>query len=464
MSNQPEEEYLGTPLLEGATTLLLIGGNELGCEILVEAHRLGLETVVVSDHQQAPASHLSHRKYVLSFDDEQALRAILKREQPDLIIQDSPAVASEALTSAVDDLQPKILPQPEIVNLLENEGKVLEQARQSKAGVIPFAVASTPEEVRETSVKLGLPCFIREMNLNSEPRLVRSNADLDRLYEEMKDSRTQSHALLKKFVPYDLQAIIYAVMTNFGSRSESLCLAPPIGTLGNSSSLHVAWQPLWTIDDQTRMSSAPFSGYGASLQRKEEGTNKDYLWESELNGRYISAEATRDVEAKLNDYSTKIIRRLQEEIAKPLTGVIRLDYLVRLRSKESGNRPEIYLNDISPHINQTALLTLATQQPTITSCLVRTALGITVPRVEATASGVSHIIQARQNSGWAPAFFNLSSACNQAGTSIQLFAKHRFSASESVGMAFAIDQDILKAREKALTCAHKVEEGIDYGS
>ncbi len=466
MSNKLEEKYVGTPLLEGATTLMLIGGNELGREILIEAHRLGLETILISDHQYAPASHLSHRQHVIRLDDDEALRAIIRREQPEIIVQDSPAIAPQTIESALEDLKPAIYPNPSLANFLQDPATALEVANRAKAGVVPFAKASSAQELQETCTDLCLPCLVRETNPSSDTpeTLARSQKDIDSIIDSSKKSDGQARFLVKRFLPYDLNATVYAIATNMGSREESFCLSQPIGTFGTSDSPHVSWQPLWTIDEHTRMSAAPFSGHGAALHRKEEGSGRDYLWESELNGRYIPADVMKDVDGKLRDYSIKTLRTLQEDSGKPINGLVRLDFGVRLRAKESGNKPEVYLNEISPYANDTAMVTLATQQPTIPACIVRTALGIQVASIQTTASGAAHVVQARQKSGWAPAFFNIGSACKQEGTFIQLFGKHRFSALEPVGMAFALDDDILKAREKALNCAHKVEEGIDYGS
>jgi phosphoribosylglycinamide formyltransferase 2 len=465
MSNRSEDKYLGTPLLEGATTLMLIGGTELGREILIEAHRLGLETVLISDHQYAPASHLSHRRYVIRFDDEQGFRAILRREQPEIVIQDSPSIEPQTLQNSLEDIQPAIFPQPSLETLLQDRFKTLETANRAKSGVVPYALASSSAELKEACNKLGFPCFVQETTSTSEmPEiLAKSPRDIDSVVGESKDQGNTRHFLIRKFVPYDLRASLYAIASKFGSREESLTFSQPIATLGTSNSPHASWQPLWTIDEHTRMSTAPFSGYGASLQRKEEGPSRDYLWESEWNGRYVPADLMRDVENKLREYSSRTLSRLQEDSGKAVSGVLRFDFGIQLKAKESGNKPDVLLENVSPYPNETAFLTLATQEPSIPACVVGTALGMQTRRVETTASGATHIIQARQKSGWAPAFFNVDGAMKQEGTFIQLFGKHRFTASETVGIAFALDHDVIKAREKALTCAHAIEDGIDYG-
>jgi formate-dependent phosphoribosylglycinamide formyltransferase (GAR transformylase) len=325
--------------------------------------------------------------------------------------------------------------------------------------------AVSPEELQLASSKIVLPCLIQPLNpsLDAPAEIAKSSGEVAAMAEDYRKSDSQAHFLVRKFLPYDFEATTYAIFTKLGTKEESLCISQPIGTLRTGKSPHIGWQPLWNIDDHSRMSISPFSGYGAGLHRKEEPGRRDG-WESEWNGRYVPSDIAKEVETKLKDYSTNTLRKLQEDSGSPLTGVMRFEYGVRLKTKDANNKPEVYLNNISPYANETSLLSLATQQPTIPACIVHTSLGLPVLKVTLTASAAIHTIQAQRQSGWSPAYFNLESASKEDGTFIQLFGKHRFSTSETVGLAFAIDSDVLKAREKALTCAHKVEEGIDYGS
>jgi len=88
---------IGTPLLEGAKKLLWLGGGELGKEMVIEAQRMGLETVVVDRYDMAPAMHVAHRKYVVNMLDGNAIRSIIKKEHPDAIITEIEAINTDAL-------------------------------------------------------------------------------------------------------------------------------------------------------------------------------------------------------------------------------------------------------------------------------------------------------------------------------------------------------------------------------
>ena len=56
---------LGTPLSPYATTVLLLGGGELGKEVVIELQRLGVETVAVDRYADAPAMQVAHRSHVI---------------------------------------------------------------------------------------------------------------------------------------------------------------------------------------------------------------------------------------------------------------------------------------------------------------------------------------------------------------------------------------------------------------
>ncbi|MFQ5761871.1 MAG: phosphoribosylglycinamide formyltransferase 2, partial [Candidatus Bathyarchaeia archaeon] len=53
-------ESIGTALMSNATKVLLLGAGELGKEIVIEAQRLGVETVTVDRYDLPPAAHVSH--------------------------------------------------------------------------------------------------------------------------------------------------------------------------------------------------------------------------------------------------------------------------------------------------------------------------------------------------------------------------------------------------------------------
>src|SRR6056297_3146792 len=88
---------IGTPLSSGATRIMLLGSGELGREVAIELMRLGCEVIAVDRYPHAPAMQVAHRSHVISMLDGAALRRVIEAEQPDLIVPEIEAIATDEL-------------------------------------------------------------------------------------------------------------------------------------------------------------------------------------------------------------------------------------------------------------------------------------------------------------------------------------------------------------------------------
>jgi phosphoribosylglycinamide formyltransferase 2 len=88
---------IGTPLSPSATRVLLLGSGELGKEVAIELQRLGCEVIACDRYPDAPAMQVAHRSHVLSMLDGAALRAVIAEEQPDLVVPEIEAIATDML-------------------------------------------------------------------------------------------------------------------------------------------------------------------------------------------------------------------------------------------------------------------------------------------------------------------------------------------------------------------------------
>jgi phosphoribosylglycinamide formyltransferase 2 len=77
---------IGTPLFPSAYRVMFLGGGELGKEVVIELQRLGVETIVVDRYANAPAQQVAHRAHVIDMTDARALRALVEKERPHLIV------------------------------------------------------------------------------------------------------------------------------------------------------------------------------------------------------------------------------------------------------------------------------------------------------------------------------------------------------------------------------------------
>ena len=88
---------IGTPGSQSALRVLLLGAGELGKELVIELQRLGCETIAVDRYTQAQAMQVAHRSHVINMLDGAALREVIELEQPDYIVPEIEAIATQTL-------------------------------------------------------------------------------------------------------------------------------------------------------------------------------------------------------------------------------------------------------------------------------------------------------------------------------------------------------------------------------
>ena len=88
---------IGTTFSDTATRVLLCGSGELGKEVVIELQRLGAEVIACDRYENAPAMQVADRSYAFSMLDAEALREVIQKEKPDLIVPEIEAIATETL-------------------------------------------------------------------------------------------------------------------------------------------------------------------------------------------------------------------------------------------------------------------------------------------------------------------------------------------------------------------------------
>src|ERR1044071_10123514 len=88
---------LGTPKSAQATRVLLLGSGELGKEVVIELQRFGVEVIACDRYADAPAMQVAHRSHVIDMLDRAALRAVIEKEKPHLIVPEIEAIATTEL-------------------------------------------------------------------------------------------------------------------------------------------------------------------------------------------------------------------------------------------------------------------------------------------------------------------------------------------------------------------------------
>ena len=90
----------GTPLSPGAIRVMLLGSGELGKEVIIALQRLGVEVIAVDRYADAPGHQVAHRHYAIDMTDGAALRALIEREKPHLVVPEIEAIATPILLAS----------------------------------------------------------------------------------------------------------------------------------------------------------------------------------------------------------------------------------------------------------------------------------------------------------------------------------------------------------------------------
>src|SRR5579872_2710800 len=93
----PTLPALGTPLSACATRVMLLGAGELGKEVVIALQRLGVETIAVDRYDHAPGQQVAHHAHTIAMSDPEALRALILRERPHLVVPEIEAIATPVL-------------------------------------------------------------------------------------------------------------------------------------------------------------------------------------------------------------------------------------------------------------------------------------------------------------------------------------------------------------------------------
>ena len=229
------------PLKSNSKKIMLLGSGELGKEVIIEAQRLGLETIAVDRYQNAPAHHVAHRSYVVDMQDKDAVLEIIYREKPDYILPEIEAISIDALFAA-EDRGYNVIPNANAVSKTMNRKNIrtfAAEVLELKTG--PYKFVTTKEGLAEAAEELGYPCVIKPVMSSSGhgQSIARSADDIDASWEEAKEARGDaSELIVEAFVDFDYEI---TMLTARNGKETVFC--EPIGHEQRDGDYVFSWQP-----------------------------------------------------------------------------------------------------------------------------------------------------------------------------------------------------------------------------
>ncbi len=391
---------IGTPLSPSGTRLLMLGAGELGKEVVIEAQRLGVEVIAADRYPDAPAMQVAHRSHVLDMLDPQALRDLVLRVRPSLVVPEIEAIATPALLDLEREGY-RVIPTARAARLtMDREGIRRLAAEELGLRTSPYRFADDEATYREAVAALGMPCVVKPVMSSSGKgqSVVKGVADVQHAwdYAQRGGRAGAGRVIVEGFIRFDYEITLLTVRHAGGT---SFC--DPIGHLQIDGDYRESWQP-----------------------------------------QAMSAAALAE--------SQRIARAITDALGG--AGIFGVELFVR------GD--EVWFSEVSPRPHDTGLVTLVSQDLSEFALHVRAILGLPVPAIRQLGPSASCAILLEGQSADVR-FHDVERALTEPDTQLRLFGKPEVRGRRRMGVALARDATIDAAREKARRAAAVIVAGAE---
>jgi phosphoribosylglycinamide formyltransferase 2 len=391
---------IGTPLSPSATRVLLLGSGELGKEVAIELQRFGIEVIAADRYADAPAMQVAHRSHVLDMLDGNAVRALIERERPHLIVPEIEAIHTRTLVEleqafAASGSDTRIIPTARAAWLtMDREGIRRLAAETLGLPVSTYRFVDTQEDYRDAIDTIGLPCVVKPVMSSSGhgQSLVRRAEDIDVAwdYAQTGGRAGAGRVIVEGFVDFEYEITLLTVRHAGGT---TFC--DPIGHLQRDGDYRESWQP------------QPMSTRALALAQG----------------------IARQVTDALGGW-----------------GVFGVELFVK------GD--EVWFSEVSPRPHDTGLVTLVSQDLSEFALHARAILGLPIPAIRQLGPSASCAMLAEGHG--VPVFGEVAAALQHPDTQLRLFGKPRVAGHRRVGVTLARADDIDEARRIARDAAASI--------
>ncbi|MGB5464770.1 MAG: formate-dependent phosphoribosylglycinamide formyltransferase [Sedimenticolaceae bacterium] len=391
---------IGTPLSATATRVMLLGAGELGKEIIIALQRLGVEVIAVDRYPNAPGHQVAHRAHVVDMTDPKALRELVERERPHLIVPEIEAIATDALAEIEAAGLSEVIPTARATQLTMNREGIRRLAAERLA--LPtsgYAFADSLAAAREAADRLGYPCIIKPVMSSSGKgqSTAQDPAGLDAAWDyAMRAGRVnRGRVIIEERILFDYEITLLTVRARNLDGGIATHFCDPIGHRQEHGDYVESWQPQPMSAD----------ALGQARQIAERIT-------TELGGR----------------------------------GLFGVELFVR------GD--DVLFSEVSPRPHDTGMVTMITQRLDEFALHARAILGLPVD-TRLAHTGASAVIYGGLNAEGI-AFEGLERALATDDTDLRLFGKPVSYPRRRMGVALARAADTDSARQKAAEVAASV--------
>ena len=387
---------IGTPLTVNATKVMLLGSGELGKEVVIELQRLGVEVIAVDRYENAPAQQVAHRAYTISMLDGDALRALVEKEQPDYIVPEVEAIATDTLVE-LEQEGFNVIPTAKATKLTMNREGIRRLAAEDLGlPTSDYAFVDNSDDFKSAVKKIGVPFVVKPIMSSSGhgQSVLKSVQDIQQAwdYAQQGGRAGAGRVIVEGFVKFDYEITLLTVR-HIGGTS----FLAPIGHRQQNGDYQESWQPQAMSD--------------VALQKAQ-------------------------------------------HIAEKITGALGGRGIFGVEMFVCGD--EVIFNEVSPRPHDTGMVTLISQELSEFALHARAILGLPIPEINLISPSASKAIVVQGKSNQVQ-FGNLENVLAEPNTNIRLFGKGEVDGHRRMGVILARDISVEKALEKAFRAYDKLE-------
>lgn len=393
---------IGTPLSSSATKVMLLGSGELGKEVIIALQRLGVEVIAVDRYQNAPGHQVAHRSYTIDMTDASALKALVEKEKPNLIVPEIEALNTDALADIENSGVATVIPTVKAVQLTMNREGIRRLAAETlKLPTSTYAFARSEAELLESIENgIGYPCFIKPTMSSSgkgQSRITNASevtAAWD--YAASGGRVNQGVVIVEGQIDFDFEITLLTVRAKNAEGAVETYFCEPIGHRQEKGDYVESWQP-----------------------------------------QEMTPEALKAAQV----------------VAKSITEALGGLGLFGVELFVKGD--QVWFSEVSPRPHDTGMVTMCSQRLSEFELHARAILGLPVD-VQMTKPGASAVIYGGFDSD-SLQFSHLEAALQVPNSDLRLFGKPVSYTRRRMGVALASADNVTEARNNAQKIADLVE-------
>lgn len=387
----------GTPLTPAAIRVMLLGSGELGKEVVIALQRLGVEVIAVDRYADAPAHQVAHRSHVINMTDPEQLRALIAQEQPNFIVPEIEAIATDVLAEVEALGQTTVIPCARAVQLTMNREGIRRLAAETLSlPTSPYFFAGSLAEVQAAAEQLGFPCFVKPVMSSSGKgqSFLKSPAEVEPAWDYALASGRVNHGrvIVEGLIDFDYEITLLTVRAKNADGQIQTHFCEPIGHRQQAGDYVESWQP-----------------------------------------------------QAMSKTALELAKSMADQVTTALggCGIFGVELFVK------GD--QVWFSEVSPRPHDTGLVTLITQRQSEFELHARALLGLPVDTTWREAGASAVIYGGMEAKGIA--FEGVAEALAVPRSDLRLFGKPESFLKRRMGVALAAGDDVEQARQRAKQAA-----------